>query len=76
MKGYLDIPMSIYYKNCKYCGARPIIAPAGNEGYVVKCPSNESHYKTKSGLIDIEDWNAHNSSAYEDGFNISTGSNG
>ncbi|MFC0514023.1 hypothetical protein ACFFGT_07435 [Mucilaginibacter angelicae] len=29
-------------------------------GYVVKCPVDDSHYRTHPGLIDINDWNIHN----------------
>ena len=29
-------------------------------GYVVKCSKDDSHYQTMPGLIDIEDWNLHN----------------
>ena len=67
MRGYVNIPNSIYCKPCKQCGARPIIALAGQDGYVVKCPANDSHYQTKPGLIDIEDWNIHNSVLYDKG---------
>jgi hypothetical protein len=59
MKGYVNIPKTIYVKPCVECGARPIIAVAGEEGYVVQCPNND-HYKTLPGIIDLEDWNTHN----------------
>jgi hypothetical protein len=72
MKGYVNIPKSIYCKVCKQCGSRPVIAVWGN-GYVVKCPQNDTHYQTKPGLIDIEDWNIHNSVLYEDGYNPHSG---
>ncbi|WP_279629780.1 hypothetical protein [Mucilaginibacter endophyticus] len=26
----------------------------------MRCPKNKSHYQTKSGLIDIDDWNLKN----------------
>ncbi|RYU91177.1 hypothetical protein EWM62_04355 [Mucilaginibacter terrigena] len=65
MKGYVTIPKSIYCKTCKTCGARPIIALIENSGYVVKCPNDDTHYQTKPGLIDIEDWNIHNTVLYE-----------
>ncbi|TSD67490.1 hypothetical protein FFF34_008890 [Inquilinus sp. KBS0705] len=70
MKGYVNIPKSIYCKLCKQCGARPIIALAGNTGYVVKCPSNNDHYQTPVGLIDIEDWNIHNTVLHDDDYNL------
>jgi len=60
MKGYVNIPKTIYVKRCKECGARPIIALAGEDGYVVKCPVSDTHYHTHPGLIDLEDWNRHN----------------
>jgi hypothetical protein len=60
MKGYVNIPKTIFVKGCQECGARPIIAMSGEEGYVVKCPNNNNHYQTPVGLIDLEDWNAHN----------------
>jgi len=66
MKGYVDIPRSIYCKHCKICGSRPIIVMADQGNYVVKCPTNDSHYQTKAGLIDIEDWNIHNTALYDD----------
>jgi hypothetical protein len=65
MKGYLTIPKSIYCKPCKQCGARPVIALTGPDGYVIKCPTDDGHYQTKSGLIDVEDWNIHNTVLYD-----------
>jgi hypothetical protein len=65
MKGYVNIPAKIYCKGCKYCGSRPIIALAEYGVYVVKCPSNNTHYSTEAGLIDIEDWNINNAVLYE-----------
>ncbi len=60
MRGYITIPESIQCKVCKYCGSRPIIALAGRDEYVVKCPADDSHYQTQPGMIDIEDWNLEN----------------
>jgi hypothetical protein len=60
MTGYVKIPKSIYCKLCKECGTRPVISPVADIGYVVKCPKDNSHYQTMPGLIDIEDWNRHN----------------
>jgi hypothetical protein len=65
MKGYVSIPPTIHCKPCKQCGERPIIALVGQDGYVVKCPANNSHYQTQPGLIDIEDWNIHNTVLYD-----------
>jgi hypothetical protein len=45
MRGYVNVPQSIYCKVCKECGARP---------------KDDRHYQTMPGLIDIEDWNRHN----------------
>lgn len=60
MRGYVNIPKSIYCKACKECGARPVIAMVDDIGYVVKCSNSDRHYQTMPGLIDIEDWNRHN----------------
>jgi len=60
MVGYVNIPKSIYCKLCKECGSRPVIAKVSDIGYVVKCAKDNNHYQTLPGLIDIEDWNRHN----------------
>jgi len=60
MVSYVNIPKSIYCKLCKECGSRPVIAKVSDIGYVVKCSKDNSHYQTMPGLIDIEDWNRHN----------------
>ncbi|GAA3972534.1 hypothetical protein [Mucilaginibacter dorajii] len=60
MRGYVNIPRTIYCKFCKICGARPVIEPAADGLYVVKCPNDDGHYQTRSGLIDIDDWNRNN----------------
>lgn len=70
MKGYVNIPKSVYCKRCRECGARPIIAHVGIEGYVVKCPNDDSHYQTIPGIIDIEDWNIHNTELYETDYDL------
>ena len=71
MKGYVNIPKTLYVKLCRECGARPVIARAGDEGYVVKCPDNDEHYRTMAGLIDLEDWNEHNKTLPDSGYNLS-----
>lgn len=73
MRGNVKIPASIYCKLCKECGSRPVIAEVEDIGYVVKCPHNDDHYQTMPGLIDIDDWNRHNTitSASLD-FNLTT----
>jgi hypothetical protein len=60
MRNYITIPDSIDCRVCKHCGLRPIIALNGKDEYVVKCPGDDSHYKTQTGMIDIEDWNLQN----------------
>jgi hypothetical protein len=60
MRGYVNIPKSIYCKVCKECGARPVIALVSDIGYIVKCSKDDKHYQTMPGLIDIEDWNRNN----------------
>jgi hypothetical protein len=70
MKGYVNIPKSVFCKRCRECGARPIIAYVGIEGYVVKCPNSDDHYHTVSGIIDIEDWNIHNSQLYDNDYDL------
>jgi hypothetical protein len=60
MRGYVNIPVSIYCKLCKECGSRPVIAQVDDIGYIVKCSKDDRHYQTMPGLIDIEDWNRHN----------------
>ena len=46
MKGYVNIPHSIYCKLCKECGSRPVIAQVDDIGYIVKCSKDDSHYQT------------------------------
>jgi hypothetical protein len=60
MRGYINIAGSIYCKLCKECGARPVIAPVDDIGYIVKCSKDDRHYQTMPGVVDIEDWNRHN----------------
>lgn len=60
MRGYVNIPGSICCKLCRECGSRPVIARVDDIGYVVKCSNSDDHYQTMPGLIDIEDWNQHN----------------
>jgi len=63
MKGYVNIPQTMYVRRCKCCGARPIIALVNPGEYVVKCPISDNHYQTFPGLIDLEDWNRNNKTA-------------
>ena len=60
MRGYVHVPQSIYCKVCRECGARPVVALVDDIGYIVKCSKDDRHYQTMPGLIDIEDWNRHN----------------
>lgn len=57
------------------CGARPVIAVAGEDGYVVKCPNND-HYKTPPGIIDIENWNRNNQTFPSTDFRITVATPG
>jgi hypothetical protein len=70
MKGYVNIPKTIYVKLCKACGSRPIISMAGEDGYIIKCPSDNNHYQTPAGLIDLENWNSHNKTSTSNDYNI------
>jgi len=70
MKGFVNIPKTIYVKLCRHCGARPIIALAGKGEYVVKCPVSDNHYQTTPGLIDLEDWNMHNKTPSANEYNL------
>lgn len=63
MRGYVNIPQTIYCKLCKECGSRPVIALVEGIGYIVKCSKDDGHYQTMPGLIDIEDWNRNNTIA-------------
>ncbi|WP_374951451.1 hypothetical protein [Mucilaginibacter sp.] len=65
MRGYLNVPANVYCERCKYCGSKPVIAITINSDYTVKCPTDDSHYHTKAGLIDIDDWNIHNTQLYD-----------
>jgi hypothetical protein len=60
MRGYITVPGTFSCLACKYCGAPPVIAVADEGEYVVKCPNDPTHYQTRPGLIDIDDWNEHN----------------
>ncbi|HVV55317.1 MAG TPA: hypothetical protein VHC47_08335 [Mucilaginibacter sp.] len=60
MSDYIVIPKAITNVPCRFCGAQPVIAHTGGGEYSVKCPNDDTHYHTEPGLIDIEDWNNHN----------------
>ncbi|WP_295716611.1 hypothetical protein [Mucilaginibacter sp.] len=70
MRGYINIPKTICCKFCKICGARPVIEPAADGLYVVKCPNDNGHYQTRAGLIDIDDWNTNNTVNFVPDLNI------
>lgn len=59
MAHIIAIQENIACEPCKDCGARPVIEHIKG-GYIVKCPNDKTHYKTKVGLINIEDWNLKN----------------
>lgn len=54
-----QIQPAIFCEPCKDCGARPVIQQIKDK-FVVLCPNDKDHYKTKPGLIDIKDWNLKN----------------
>jgi len=60
MRGYVNIPNTMYVRCCKYCRARPIIALVSIGAYTVRCPVSDHHYHTEAGLIDLEEWNINN----------------
>jgi hypothetical protein len=59
MADYYQIQPAIFCEPCKDCGARPVIQQTKDK-FVVLCPNDKDHYKTKPGLIDIKDWNLKN----------------
>ncbi|RFZ82181.1 hypothetical protein DYU05_16305 [Mucilaginibacter terrenus] len=67
MRGFLNMPQSLNCKVCKHCGAAPIIFLTDQALYVVKCPNDDGHYQTAPGVIDVEDWNFHNTDVMETG---------
>jgi hypothetical protein len=54
-----NIQPNIFCENCKDCGARPVIEQVKG-GYMVVCPNDKKHYRTKVGLVNIDDWNLKN----------------
>jgi len=73
MRGYFTLPGTYSCIPCKHCGARPVIAIVDDGEYVVKCPTDASHYQTHPGLIDIDDWNEHNSKPVNSPADVSPG---
>lgn len=67
MDSILKVPRSLNCKACRVCGAAPIIFLNDQALYVIKCPNSESHYQTSPGVIDVEDWNFHNTNLTEAG---------
>ena len=59
MKDFLQIQPAIFCEPCKDCGARPVVEQLKDK-FVVRCPNEDRHYKTKPGLINIADWNLKN----------------
>ena len=70
MKGFINVPSSINFRLCRHCGGNPVIMLSDNGLYVVKCPNDEAHYQTVPGIIDIDDWNIHNTGLYENDYNV------
>jgi hypothetical protein len=59
MSNFLSIQPAIFCEPCKDCGARPVVEQIKGK-FIVKCPNNKNHYRTKPGLVDIQDWNLKN----------------
>lgn len=59
MKGFTQIQDSIFVEPCKDCGERPVVEQQKGL-FIVRCPKHNSHYQTKPGLADINDWNLKN----------------
>jgi len=55
----IQIQPNIFCENCKECGARPVIEQIKDK-FIVTCPNDKKHYKTKPGLINVDDWNLKN----------------
>ncbi|NOW97101.1 hypothetical protein [Mucilaginibacter sp. SG564] len=59
MGAIIPIQENFFCEPCKDCGARPIIEQIKG-AFTVRCPNDKTHYKTKLGLVNIEDWNLKN----------------
>lgn len=59
MKNSIHIQGNIFCEPCKDCGSRPVIEQR-KSAFIVRCPKDSTHYQTKPGLVDIEDWNLKN----------------
>jgi hypothetical protein len=59
MARFIAIQDNIFCEPCKECGARPVIEQTKGT-FSVRCPQDKRHYKTKAGLINIDDWNLKN----------------
>jgi hypothetical protein len=59
MARFIAIQGNIFCEPCKECGSRPVIEQKKG-AFAVRCPKDKSHYKTKAGLINIDDWNLKN----------------
>ena len=61
MSNFLSIQEAFFCENCKDCGARPVVEQVKGS-FVVRCPNNNKHYKTKPGVIvdNIKEWNLRN----------------
>lgn len=56
---FIDIQPNVHCEPCKDCGARPVIEQV-RQKYFIRCPKSDAHYKTKSGMVNFNDWNNHN----------------
>lgn len=59
MSIFIEIQPQIHCELCKDCGARPVVEQIRDK-FIVRCPDNNKHYKTKPGFVDIQDWNLKN----------------
>jgi hypothetical protein len=59
MSAFINIQPNIFCEVCKDCGARPVIEQRERKYFVI-CPGNNNHYQTRSGMIDVNEWNRFN----------------
>ncbi len=59
MADFIPIQENVFCEPCKDCGARPVIEQVKGI-FIVRCPTDKTHYHTKPGLIDLQDWNMKN----------------
>ncbi|MEO3404673.1 hypothetical protein AAFN85_12275 [Mucilaginibacter sp. CAU 1740] len=69
MSRFIQIQESIFVEKCIICGARPVIEQKAGK-FIVRCKTSDSHYQTKPGLVDIDNWNKHNHKPDSDSDNV------